>query len=223
MKKKICFITLFIVLFAFIIGCKSFASSNINSFIYNGKYYFIPEDLVDKFSNFYFIRIDDSYYFFANNDDFGIQNYYNSSINNYFYFPVNSDFAFSLAKSDIDSCLNDYKIKSEISGYGVFCYEFEPANSSFDNNMSLIFSNSPIYLYDIGNGFSHDVILASPTSSYSSSLVSSNSVSGTLNSNMLSNVLNEIVTLLPIVIPVLIGFIAIRKGLAFIFRILRKS
>lgn len=35
--------------------------------------------------------------------------------------------------------------------------------------------------------------------------------------------LSEVLGLLPIVIPVAIGFIAVRKGLAFLFRSMRKA
>ncbi len=40
---------------------------------------------------------------------------------------------------------------------------------------------------------------------------------------MLGGVLNEITGLLPIVIPVMIGFIAIRKGIAFLQHILHSA
>ena len=40
---------------------------------------------------------------------------------------------------------------------------------------------------------------------------------------MLQGVLSEITGLLPIVIPVLIGFIAIRKGIAFLQHILHSA
>lgn len=40
---------------------------------------------------------------------------------------------------------------------------------------------------------------------------------------MLGGVLDEIVSLLPICIPVLIGFIALRKGIAFIQSILHSA
>ncbi len=35
--------------------------------------------------------------------------------------------------------------------------------------------------------------------------------------------LSEVLGLLPVVIPVIIGFIAIRKGLSFLFRSMRKA
>ena len=40
---------------------------------------------------------------------------------------------------------------------------------------------------------------------------------------MLQGVLNEITGLLPIVIPVMIGFIAVRKGIAFLQHILHSA
>lgn len=40
---------------------------------------------------------------------------------------------------------------------------------------------------------------------------------------MLGGVLDEIVGLLPIVIPVMIGFIALRKGIAFVQSILHSA
>ena len=42
-------------------------------------------------------------------------------------------------------------------------------------------------------------------------------------SEMLAGVLDEITGLLPIVIPVMIGFIAIRKGIAFLQHILHAA
>ena len=44
-----------------------------------------------------------------------------------------------------------------------------------------------------------------------------------VNANMLKGVLNEITGLLPVVIPVMIGFIAIRKGIAFLQSILHRA
>jgi len=41
--------------------------------------------------------------------------------------------------------------------------------------------------------------------------------------NMLKGVLDEITGLLPIIIPVMIGFIAIRKGIAFLQHILHSA
>ena len=41
--------------------------------------------------------------------------------------------------------------------------------------------------------------------------------------NMLKGVLDEITGLLPIVIPVMIGFIAVRKGIAFLQHILHSA
>lgn len=40
---------------------------------------------------------------------------------------------------------------------------------------------------------------------------------------MLSGVLDEITGLLPIVIPVMIGFIAVRKGIAFVQSVLHSA
>ena len=41
--------------------------------------------------------------------------------------------------------------------------------------------------------------------------------------NMLQGVLTEITSLLPVCIPVMIGFIAIRKGIAFVQSILHSA
>lgn len=41
--------------------------------------------------------------------------------------------------------------------------------------------------------------------------------------DMLQGVLSEIVDLLPVVVPVMIGFIAIRKGIAFVQHILHAA
>lgn len=48
-------------------------------------------------------------------------------------------------------------------------------------------------------------------------------LSGIVNANMLSGVLNEITGLLPVLIPVMIGFIAVRKGIAFLQSILHSA
>lgn len=48
-------------------------------------------------------------------------------------------------------------------------------------------------------------------------------LSEVVTSGMLEGVLDEIVSLLPIVIPVLIGFIGLRKGIAFVQSILRSA
>lgn len=48
-------------------------------------------------------------------------------------------------------------------------------------------------------------------------------LSKVVTSQMLSGVLSEITSLLPIVIPVMIGFIAIRKGIAFVQHILHAA
>ncbi len=48
-------------------------------------------------------------------------------------------------------------------------------------------------------------------------------LSSIVTSEMLGGVLNEIVGLLPVIIPVMIGFIALRKGIAFIQSVLRSA
>lgn len=48
-------------------------------------------------------------------------------------------------------------------------------------------------------------------------------LSEVVTSGMLEGVLDEIIGLLPIVIPVLIGFIGLRKGIAFVQSILRSA
>ena len=44
-----------------------------------------------------------------------------------------------------------------------------------------------------------------------------------ITAEMLNGVLNEITGLLPVVIPVMIGFIAVRKGIAFVQHILHSA
>lgn len=46
-------------------------------------------------------------------------------------------------------------------------------------------------------------------------------LSSIVTSGMLNGVLDEVVGLIPVVIPVAIGFLAIRKGIAFLFGVLR--
>lgn len=48
-------------------------------------------------------------------------------------------------------------------------------------------------------------------------------LSSVVTANMLQGVLAEVTSLLPIVIPVMIGFMAIRKGIAFLQNILHSA
>lgn len=48
-------------------------------------------------------------------------------------------------------------------------------------------------------------------------------LSSVITSQMLNGVLDEIIGLLPVCIPVMIGFIGMRKGIAFIQRILKSA
>lgn len=48
-------------------------------------------------------------------------------------------------------------------------------------------------------------------------------LSEVVTANMLSGVLNEVTGLLPVVIPVSITFLAVRKGLSFLFSSLRSA
>lgn len=48
-------------------------------------------------------------------------------------------------------------------------------------------------------------------------------LSNIVTANMLQGVLTEITSLLPVCIPVMIGFIAIRKGIAFVQSILHSA
>ena len=48
-------------------------------------------------------------------------------------------------------------------------------------------------------------------------------LAGVVTSDLLSGVLDEIVSLLPVCIPVMIGFIALRKGIAFVSSILHSA
>lgn len=48
-------------------------------------------------------------------------------------------------------------------------------------------------------------------------------LSSIVTSDMLAGVLSEITSLLPVCIPVMIGFIAIRKGIAFVQHILHSA
>lgn len=48
-------------------------------------------------------------------------------------------------------------------------------------------------------------------------------LSGIVTQDMMTGVFDEIIGLLPIVVPVTVGFIALRKGLSFLFSSLRKA
>lgn len=48
-------------------------------------------------------------------------------------------------------------------------------------------------------------------------------LSSIVTAEMLAGVLDEITGLLPVVIPVMIGFIAVRKGIAFVQHILHSA
>lgn len=50
-----------------------------------------------------------------------------------------------------------------------------------------------------------------------------NSLADIVTSDMLNGVLAEIIGLLPVLIPVMVGFIALRKGISFIQRILHSA
>lgn len=48
-------------------------------------------------------------------------------------------------------------------------------------------------------------------------------LSDIVTANMLNGVLEEVVGLLPVVIPVMVGFIALRKGISFIQKVLHSA
>lgn len=48
-------------------------------------------------------------------------------------------------------------------------------------------------------------------------------LSGVVTADLLSGVMDEIVGLLPVIIPVSVGFIALRKGIGFLFSSLRSA
>lgn len=48
-------------------------------------------------------------------------------------------------------------------------------------------------------------------------------LSNVVTTSMLSGVLDEVVSLLPVCIPVMIGFIGLRKGIAFVQNILHSA
>lgn len=52
---------------------------------------------------------------------------------------------------------------------------------------------------------------------------SSGGLADVVTAEMLNGVLSEIIGLLPVLIPVMVGFIALRKGISFIQRILRSA
>jgi len=51
----------------------------------------------------------------------------------------------------------------------------------------------------------------------------STALSSVVTADLLGGVLDEIVALLPVCIPVMIGFIALRKGIAFVSHILHSA
>ena len=214
MKKKICFITLFIVLFAFIIGTQCFATQSNYGFYYDGDYRFLSQELVDKYDYFLIVFYDDTYYLYCSKSEF----FYATDKGNYLKHGENN--IFTASNSSLDSLLS-LTVAYSTSYGGTTGDSFLAGNpSKASNDVTLISSN--FNLLDEND----NVVVwsnSSSTSNSSGNFVSSNYLSQVFTSSTLSGVLNEIVTLLPIVIPVLIGFIAIRKGLAFIFRILRKS
>lgn len=48
-------------------------------------------------------------------------------------------------------------------------------------------------------------------------------LSTVITTDMLNGVLDEVIACLPIVVPVAIGFLAVRKGIGFVFGMLRKA
>ena len=51
-------------------------------------------------------------------------------------------------------------------------------------------------------------------------LTAATGLAGVVTADMLGGVLDEIVALLPVVLPVMIGFIGLRKGIAFVQSVL---
>lgn len=49
------------------------------------------------------------------------------------------------------------------------------------------------------------------------------SLSSVVTAEMVKGVFDEIVSLLPVIVPAAVGFIGIRKGLSFLFGILRSA
>ena len=54
-------------------------------------------------------------------------------------------------------------------------------------------------------------------------VLAASGLSSVVTADMLKGVLDEIVGLLPVVIPVMIGFIALRKGIAFLQSVLHSA
>lgn len=54
-------------------------------------------------------------------------------------------------------------------------------------------------------------------------LTATGGLADVVTAEMLNGVLSEIIGLLPVLIPVMVGFIALRKGISFIQRILRSA
>lgn len=50
-----------------------------------------------------------------------------------------------------------------------------------------------------------------------------NMLADIITADMLNGVFEEIVAMLPVIVPVTVGFIAVRKGLSFLFGSLRKA
>lgn len=50
-----------------------------------------------------------------------------------------------------------------------------------------------------------------------------NMLADIITADMLNGVFQEIIGMLPVIVPVTVGFIAVRKGLSFLFGSLRKA
>ena len=53
------------------------------------------------------------------------------------------------------------------------------------------------------------------------SALAASTLSTTVTSGMVQGVFDEIIALLPVIIPAAVGFIAIRKGISFLFGVLK--
>ena len=54
-------------------------------------------------------------------------------------------------------------------------------------------------------------------------LLAASGLSTVVTADMLNDVLGEVIALLPVVVPVMVGFIALRKGIAFIQSVLHSA
>ena len=205
MKKKICLILIFAILFSFIVGSICFASENQLAFFYEGAYHFLPKDLTDNYNYFLLIKYDNQFYLYYST--FSFYKYSaNSFQSNGQHFPADGIYY------NVYNSLSDLNNSTTSTSCGWNART--PSNIDINN---LLYVSSNFTLLDANGDKVQFSNSNSNIYSYSEELPEVYQNTG------LNGVLSEVILLLPAVLVVIISFIGIRKGITFIRKILKKS